>query len=512
MRRLLPVASLLVSLVLSLFCGVAASQEIAKENLLAQPPAKEGEASLKVCLRLQDDSPFIGSASIHVMPSQGYEAIGVPTDTEGELIFSNLAPGAYAVEASAPGFLTVRQNIQIESGHRLQTLFIIMKPKPLPAAAQEIGPAAPAAAPETATGVAPQKASWLPPGIDEEVPEVDPDVECPLPVVLRGAGQRMKQLASNLEKFSATEHLDHYTIDSAGSKHFPEKRSFEYVVTVSQTPNGLILLDEYRDGTVDPGLFPAHLATNGLPAMALIFHPLFASEFKFTCEGLGRWEGHPAWQVHFVQREDRPNRMRQYRVGGSVVPVPLKGRAWIDAASYQVLRLESQLVHPIKEIGLTEEFISIEYKPVFFHTHTQKLWLPQTAEIYAERAGRRYHRTHTFTDFKVFAVDTDQRIQPPKESYAFTNTTDNDITGILTVTPLPGKTSHAVSIKFTIPAGSSIFKIVGPGKDVSMPVDSVGGATFVHNGPAGAVKADAYFVRESTLDVVSDSNLPVNRL
>ena len=506
MRRVLPLASLLVSLLLSSLCVVAAARQVPQEALLAQPPANEGEAALKICLRLQDDSPFNGSASLHVMPSQGYEVSGAPTESEGETMFSNLPPGSYLVEASAPGFLTVRQNVRIEPGHHMQTLFIIMKPRPLPAALSEALPAAPA--PETAA----HKASWLPPGIDDVVPEVHAGVECPLPVVLRGAGQRMKQLAGNLEKFSATEHLEHYTIDSLGARHFPEKRFFEYVVTVSQTPNGLILLDEYRDGSVDQGLFPAHIATMGLPAMALIFHPLFAPDFKFACEGMGQWEGHPAWQVHFIQREDRPNRMRQYRVGGSVVAVPLKGRAWIDAASYQVLRLDSELVHPVREIALTQERISIDYKPVSFHTHSQKLWLPQTAEIYAERAGRRYHRTHTFTDFKVFAVDTEQRIQPPKESYAFTNTTDNDISGVLTVSPLPGKSAHAVTIRFTIPAGSSIFKIVGPGKDVSMPVESVGGATFVHNGPVGAVKADAYFVRESTLDVVSDTAVPINRL
>ncbi len=497
--RALPAPTLLVSLMLLFFCGLAAAQESPKENLLAQPPSSGGDASLRLCLRLQDDSPFIGSAAVHVMPSQGYEVSGAPTESEGEMLFSNLGPGAYQVEASAPGFLSVRQNVRVESGHRQQTLFIIMKPKPLPAALPGIS----SAAPPQETGK--KQDSWLPPGIDDLVPEVHAGVECPLPVVLRGAGQRMKQLASNLEKFSATEQLQHYTIDSVGARRFPEKRFFEYVVTVSQTPNGLILLDEYRDGSVDQGLFPAHIATMGLPAMALIFHPLFASDFKFSCEGMGQWEGHPAWQVHFIQREDRPNRMRQYRVSGTVVPVPLKGRAWIDAASFQALRLESELVHPIKEIGLTEERISIEYKSVTFHTHSQKLWLPQSADIYAERAGRRYYRNHTFTDFKVFAVDTEQHIEPPKESYAFTNTTDNEITGVLTVTALPGKSAHAVTIKFTIPAGSSIFKIVGPGKDISMPVDSVGGATFVHNGPVSAVKADAYFVRESALDVVSDS-------
>jgi hypothetical protein len=506
MRRVLPVATLVVSLSLTLFCSLPAIAQVEPSTFLAQSPAKEGDASLKICLRLQDDSPFIGSASVHVVPSQGYEATGAPTEADGEMIFTNLAPGSYMVEASAPGFLMVRQNIQIEAGHHLQTLFVIMKPKPLPASAQQASPA------ESATDTAKPKSSWMPPGIDEVVPEVHAGIECPLPVVLRGAGQRMKQLASNLEKFSATERVQHYTIDSVGGRHFPENRFFDYVVTVSQPHNGLILLDEYRDGSVDPGLFPARIATMGLPAMALIFHPLFAPDFKLTCEGMGQWEGKPAWQIHFVQREDRPNRMRQYRVGGSVVPVPMKGRAWIDAASYQVLRLESELVHPIKEIGLTQEHLAIEYKPVSFHTHAQKLWLPQTADIYVERAGRRYYRTHTFSDFKIFVVDTEQRIPPPKESYAFTNTTDRDITGVLTVTPLPGKSQHAVTIKFTIPAGASIFKIVGMGKDVGMPVDSIGTATFVHNGPADAVRADAFFVMESSLDVVSDPSLPINRI
>ncbi|MGH9713557.1 MAG: carboxypeptidase-like regulatory domain-containing protein [Candidatus Acidiferrales bacterium] len=505
MRRSIPVTSLVVSLALTLFCGMAAAQQVEPSAFLAQPAAKEGDASLKVCLRLQDDSPFIGSASVHVMPSQGYEAIGTPTESDGEMIFSNLAPGTYMVETSAPGFLSVRQSIQIEAGQHLHTLFVIMKPKPLPAAALETSPA------EAAPDAARPKTSWLPPGLDDVVPEVRPGIECPLPVVLRGAGQRMKQLASNLEKFSATERVQHYTIDSLGGRHFPENRSFDYVVIVSQTHNGLILLDEYRDGTVDPGIFPARIATMGLPAMALVFHPLFAADFHFRCEGLGEWDGKPAWQIHFVQREDRPNRMRQYRVGGTVVPVPIKGRAWIDAASYQVLRLESELVHPIKEIGLTYEHLDIEYKPVTFHTHAQKLWLPAAANIYAERAGKRYFRTHTFLDFKIFAVDTDQRIQPPKESYAFTNTTDQDITGVLTVTPLPGKSLHAVTIKFTIPAGASVFKFVGMGKDVGMPVDLIGNATFVHNGPANAVRADAFFVKESSLDVVSDPSLPINR-
>jgi len=463
--------------------------------------SQSGTASLKVRMRLEDETPFIGAATLHVATTHGEVVTGAPTDSEGETLFSHLLPGIYVVEVNAPGFAPLKQTIEVESGHSLATVFLILRPL---AAHDAPSPAEPSLSPDIAR---PTSVAWLPRGVDEVLPPVSPNVSCSLPTVLQGAGQRMKQLADNLEKFSATEHVEHYPVDAVGTRRFPEERVFDYMVVIQQVPGGMIEIYEYRDGSFAQAQFPAKISTNGLPALALIFHPLFAGDFNFACEGLGQWNEHPAWQVHFEQRDDRPNRMRQYTVAGSSYPVPLKGRAWIDAATYQVLHLQSELMRPLKEIGLTQDRISIEYAPVRFRTHSQQLWLPQVADVYSERLGRRYYRRHTFTNFKIFVVDTNQNIQAPKESYEFTNTSDRDVSGVLTVTPLPGKSLHPVTIKFTIPAGASVYKLVGVGKDINLPVDLVGAATFVHDGPEGTIKADAYLVKESTLDVISNSAL-----
>jgi len=457
---------------------------------------------------MQDDSTFSGSANIRVMPSEGYEVSGTPTESDGEMIFADMLPGTYSVEVSAPGFLTVRQKIQIEPGHRLRTQFVIMKTKPLPVRTTETLPPLPTAAPSAEAE--PNRASWIPLGIDDIVPDVQSDVECPLPQVVKGAGLRMNQLVTNLQRFSATERVEHFMVDTTGARHGPDTRSFDYVVIISLATAGFFALDEYRNGSVDPAQFPARVATEGLSAMALIFHPLMVSEFNFSCEGLSVWNGQPAWQVHFAQRPDRPNRIRVYVIAGHNYPVPLKGRAWIDAGTYQVLRLESELMKPVQDIGLTQEHLAIDYGQVKFHTHNQQLWLPLDAEVYAERRGHRYYRRHTFSDFKIFTVDTDQSIHAPKESYCFTNITDHDIAGVLVVSPVSGISLKAVSIQFTIPPGRSVYKVVGPGKDVSMSVDEVGSATFMHNGPAGSIKADAYLVKESTLDVIADSPVSIS--
>lgn len=434
------------------------------------------------------------------MPAEGYEIDG-KMEAEGEMVFSNVPPGSYTVETSAPGFLTVRKNIRIEAGHGLMTRYVIMEPRPFHATAFE----KPADGPSL--DAAPEPTLWVPPDIDKAVPAVDPNVECPLPYVLRAAGKRMTQFVGNLEKFTARERIEHFAVDAVGTRQAPEIRDFDYVVMVARDPGGGFVLDEFRNGSVDPTQFPAHIATQGVPGIALLFHPFLSSDYKFECEGLGEWAGKAAWQVHFVQRPDRPGRILGYRAANKYATLPLKGRAWIDPGTFHVLRLETELVQPLKDLGLTEEHIAISYGPVKFRALEQQLWLPQSADLYVERQGRRYYRRHTFNRFQLFTVDTAQNIQLAKESYGFTNESDHDIQGVLTVTPISGAKLDPVSVAFTIPAGGSVAKLVGPGKDVGIPVESVASATFAHDGPLDAVRVDVRLSKESTLDVISGTSV-----
>jgi Carboxypeptidase regulatory-like domain len=490
---------LILALAFAVATAAFASPQSQTPTSAPDSKTQTGEANLIISIRLVDDSPFSGAANLHVVNLQGSEVGGTKSESEGDTLFKNLPPGHYSIEAGAAGFSSAKETVDIEAGKHSQTVFLIMTPKPALAAANS-SDLKTAAAPPPAANV-----SWAPPGVDAFIPPVAPGVSCSLPLVLNGASHRMTEFVANLQKFSATERLEHYPISDTGKRLVPQTRSFDYFAQITSLEGGLFSVEEYRNGSVDRSRFPAGVATEGLPAMALIFHPLLAPDFDFACEGLGSWQDRPAWQVHFVQLTDRPSRIGGYRTLEHYYPFYLKGRAWIDAGTYQVLRLETELAKPITAVGLTEDLLIINYGTVTFHTHKQQLWLPQSAEMYMERHGRRFYRVHTFTDFRVFEVNADQNIHAPKESYCFTNTSDHDIAGILTVSPVSGLSLKAVSIQFTIPPGGSIYKVVGPGKDVSMPVAEVGAATFVHNGPAGSIKADAYLVKESTLDVIADS-------
>jgi hypothetical protein len=348
--------------------------------------------------------------------------------------------------------------------------------------------------------------SWIPSGIDD-VPAVKAGVECPVPQVVGGAGQRITELIDNLQKFDATERVEHFNVNGAGSRGKPETRTFDYTVTITPSRSGVFYLEEYRNGTIDPLQFPAQIATVGLSSMALMLHPILITDFKLACEGLGQLDGHPAWQIHFEQRADRPNRILSYALGKQVYPVPLIGRVWVDATTYQVRRFESELLDPVEKIGLTQQYIAIDYGPVQFQAHKLELWLPLDANVYWERRGRRYYRRHSFSNFKLFGVDASQHIKAPEESYCFKNTSDNDISGILTVTPVSGISANAISIQVTIPSGHRVCKLVGLGKDVNISGDDVASAAFLYNGLVGSLIAEGNLVNASTLDLIPETRV-----
>ena len=192
-------------------------------------------------------------------------------------------------------------------------------------------------------------------------------------------------------------------------------------------------------------------------------------------------------------------------------PVQLTGRAWIDARSYQVVRLESDLLKPVEKIHLVRDHISIEYASVHFRTRNEQLWLPQSADLYVELGGHRFYRRHSFTNFRIFSTDTAQEIYTPRESYCFTNTTGLLVSGILNATPMSGKTLQPLPVALTIPAMGTVCKTVGKGKDVNIPVEFLASATFTHDGPPGSVEADAFLPNNIALEVISNTNVPVSQ-
>ncbi len=252
--------------------------------------------------------------------------------------------------------------------------------------------------------------SWAPPDIDAVRPPVEPTASCSLPEVVSQAGMRVEELTHNLDRFSATEIIEHQTVGRSGNLHHPDVQKFNYMFSMKEKPDGYMLVDEYRDMSMSQEPFSDHVATRGTPSLVLVFHPNYVKNFQMSCEGLGTWHGQPAWQIRFEQRPDSANNMSAVIIDGKTYNVRLRGRAWILADSYQVAQMEMDIAETIPKIRLRMQHMAIEYLPVLLPNSNREIWLPASAELYEDFKGHQFVQRHTYTNFKLFSVKVHQEL------------------------------------------------------------------------------------------------------
>ena len=260
------------------------------------------------------------------------------------------------------------------------------------------------------------RSRWLPSYLDDDVLPVDSSLPCNLEEVLQKAGQRVQEFVSNVQRFTAAESLLHESVNRSGKVSERQNKKYDYVVSIEELRPGILGVDEYLGRGPAPADSLGGVTSKGLPALVLIFHPYYSGDFSMSCEGLATWKGARVWQVHFRQREDKPNRMRSYRTGWNSPPHPvaLKGRALFLEDNYQIAGLETDLIAPLPDIRLTLDHTSIEYGPVHFSSRGLDMWVPHSAEVFSDLKGKRIHQRMDFSNYLLFSVDDTQKISPPK--------------------------------------------------------------------------------------------------
>jgi tetratricopeptide (TPR) repeat protein len=260
--------------------------------------------------------------------------------------------------------------------------------------------------------------SWQPAGVDEMKPALAAGVACPSERVIEESGKRVQELSQDVTRFAAVEDLLHQRVDEFGNPTRTETRKYNYVASITESEPGFLSVNEYRADKLNLAGYPDQIASTGFAALALVFHPDMRDNFEISCEGLGDWHGQATWVLHFRQRDDRPVRMHSYKVGDQVHPVKLKGRAWMTADNFQIVRIESELVKPMPEIQLLSEHQIVEYGPIPFAKMNTSLWLPKSAEIYFDFRKHRYYRRHSFDRYMLFSVESEEKDKPPKSAPA----------------------------------------------------------------------------------------------
>ncbi len=234
---------------------------------------------------------------------------------------------------------------------------------------------------------------------------------CSLDDVLPHVSANASVFVDNVNRITATEILKLERRRGNGQLEDTVHIKANYVANIQLQDSGLSV-DEYRSRYPDQSGF---IAAVGSTTLVLVFHPIHVDQFDITCKGLGIWQGVPAYLLNFQQRPDRPNSMSGFSTPRGSSLISLKGTAWVDATTFQVVHLETDLLNPIPELLLDLEHQSLDYGPVVFAARNVSLWLPQSVDITVHLSGKQFNARHSYSNYQLFVVDTGQKISKPKD-------------------------------------------------------------------------------------------------
>jgi len=341
--------------------------------------------------------------------------LSTTVDKPSNRAFPNLPPGAYRILVSSAALSPAQLDLTLSPGQSVELSLILDHLFPL--ILEPLHSAASIAEPVDDLPLANFNAEKFDSlvTLDAGKPGATPPSQfgvCSLDEVLPHVSTHAQEFVDNVNRITATEILELERRHGNGKLEGTVHTKVHYVANIQLLDSRYLSVDEYRDGPLDLSGF---IKAVGSPALVLVFHPIHLDEFEITCKGLGVWQGARAYLLNFQQRPDRPNTMSDFRTQKGSYTVRLKGTAWVDATTFHVVHLETDLLEPIPDAFLDLEHQSLDYAPVLFAARNVSLWLPQSVDITVHFGGKHFNARHSYSSYQLFVVDTGQKIAKPKE-------------------------------------------------------------------------------------------------
>ena len=239
-----------------------------------------------------------------------------------------------------------------------------------------------------------------------------------LPEILRRTGESVDLFFRTLPNTISEENVTAQRLGKEGKVAYSLDQRFQYLVIV-QTAKPSVNVQEYRgDSRGRPievenpeGQF---MLTIGFTSLSLIFHPAFQPYTKFRYLGTQTLLGRKTAVIAFAQTTQNISILERFTVGASSVLILQQGVAWIDAENFQILHMRTDLLKPQIELKLRRQTTEVTYDKVQLKQEAQPLWLPREVAVTVEMRDRSWHNLHRYSDFKLFRVETKDRIAAPK--------------------------------------------------------------------------------------------------
>jgi tetratricopeptide (TPR) repeat protein len=231
--------------------------------------------------------------------------------------------------------------------------------------------------------------------------------------ILDGVGTRILDLIKNFPNTSSLEAIHQEKVSHLGESG-SQNQKFRYLCLPSSEAGGPGFTEYRTDFTGNEarprGLSEGYMLTEGFTSTALIFHPQYRSESTFRYLGRQKVNGRNTYVVAYAQIPGKAHFTTDFRQGATSRTLFSQGVAWIDAATYQIIRLHTDLLAPLPEVLLEKETVNIDFNEVPFKSLKEPLWLPGNVTVAIDWNGKQLRNQHAYSDFEIFQVGTSQKV------------------------------------------------------------------------------------------------------
>jgi len=245
-----------------------------------------------------------------------------------------------------------------------------------------------------------------------ELKDLDPSTPPPpggLEEFLKQVGSSIDETLRDFSNTMSSELIRQTQLAGNGKPRTARSMECSYVF-VHHSANGHTQIDEFRGNQEGHSLSPGKteggfMVTSGFVSTLMIFHPEFQSQTNYRLLGSQSLAGQPTYVIGFAQKPDSPSPLGRFVISlGNVTSLYLQGIAWISA-DHRVMRLRTDLLHPVSRINLNRETSEIDYRPYHFLSSPNTFLLPNRVTVSVEWGRKRLRNEHIFSKFRLFNVE-----------------------------------------------------------------------------------------------------------
>lgn len=212
---------------------------------------------------------------------------------------------------------------------------------------------------------------------------------------------------AKLADLHCTESVTQEKLTANGHVEASEHAQYDYLVMIDGNGDDLQLNESRIESSASRHKRLPLLITNGFSTMLLVFHPYYRDSFKFDTGVDEVVDGMEVIPVSFSQIKGRRS-PAALALRGREYPLELKGTAWLDRKSGEVVKMDAGLLHDMSDVGLRSLSIHVEYKPARLGKASATLTLPALAVVDVTTPLQHWRNTHVFDAYQTFSTDAEQ--------------------------------------------------------------------------------------------------------